>query len=346
MVSPNGNHCGNIRAVDIVSRKALLRIAIGIPVTLGFLWAIIYYMCRCSGTGRRALDNVAISENSLRAHVQLLAGELGEHNLVHPQQLKRAADYLERTWRDQGYDVARQTYTVDGQSCANLEVSRRGKTKPGEIILIGAHYDSVESCPGANDNGSGVASMLEISRVFATLAPERTVRFVAFVNEEPPYFETDNQGSRVYAKMARQRGDDIRVMLSLETMGYYSDVPGSQQYPKPFNLFYPDRGNFIGFISNFKSRAIMQDAVRSFRARADFPVECCATFERIEGVNWSDHASFWHEGYRAFMVSDTAIFRYPHYHMAADTPEKLNYPALARVTEGLCGVVATLAEMK
>ena len=225
-------------------------------------------------------------------------------------------------------------------------MTRRGKSKPDEIILIGAHYDSVESSPGANDNGSGVAAMLEIARAFATLQPERTVRFVAFVNEEPPYFETDNQGSRVYAKLAHKRGDDIRVMLSLETMGYYSDQPGSQQYPKPFNLFYPDRGNFIGFISNFRSRAVMHDAVRAFRAHADFPVESCATFERIEGVNWSDHASFWREGYRAFMVSDTAIFRYPYYHTADDKPDKVNYPALARVSAGLCGVVAALAETK
>jgi Zn-dependent M28 family amino/carboxypeptidase len=232
---------------------------------------------------------------------------------------------------------------VDAIDCLNLEVTRRGKAKPDEIILVGAHYDSVEGSSGANDNGSGVAALLELSRAFVALTPDRTVRFVAFVNEEPPYFQTEQMGSRVYAKAARQRGDDIRVMISLETMGYFSDQPGSQQYPSFFRWFYPDRGNFIGFISNLGSRSVMRRAVAAFRAQTDFPVECCATFAKVPGVDWSDHGSFWHEGYRAFMVTDTAPYRYPHYHTEFDTPDKVDYESLAKVTAGLCGVVSALA---
>lgn len=162
------------------------------------------------------------------------------------------------------------------------------------------------------------------------------------MNEEPPFFETAEMGSRVYAKMARERGD-VRAMLSLETMGCYSDKPGSQHYPPLFRWFYPDRGNFIAFVSDLRSRSLLQRAVAVFRANTDFPVECCATFAAVQGVDWSDHGSFWREGYRAFMVTDTAPYRYPHYHTEDDTPDKVNCEALARVTEGLCGVVATLA---
>jgi Zn-dependent M28 family amino/carboxypeptidase len=260
-----------------------------------------------------------------------------------PAKLRAAADYIEQVWSNQGYRVSRQRYTAGGVECCNLEVQINGMSEPGPVILVGAHYDSVPGSPGANDNASGVASLLELSRVSATLSSEYAIRFVAFVNEEPPYFETALQGSAVYARAARQRGDDIRAMIALETMGCFSDAPDSQQFPVPlFKLIYPTRGNYIAFVSNFGSRGVMHDAVRAFRAHTDFPVECCATYAKIAGVGWSDHAPFWREGYRAFMITDTAPFRYPHYHTEDDTPDKVNYDALARVTQGLAGVLAKL----
>jgi Zn-dependent M28 family amino/carboxypeptidase len=289
-------------------------------------------------------DTGIISPDKLRAHVQTLAGEIGVRNVFRREALQRAAAYIERTWRDQGYEVARHTYQANRVECANLEVTRRGTTRPGEIILIGAHYDTVDESPGANDNGSGVAALLELSRSLSSNAFSRTIRFVAFVNEEPPFFETEEMGSRAYAKLARQRGDDIRAMISLETIGYFSEKPGSQHYPPFFRWFYPDRGNFIGFVSDLRSRPLLQRAVAAFRAHTAFPVECCSTFARVPGVDWSDHGSFWHEGYRAFMVTDTAPYRYPHYHSGLDTPEKLNYPAIASVTVGLRGVISVLAD--
>jgi Zn-dependent M28 family amino/carboxypeptidase len=236
----------------------------------------------------------------------------------------------------------RYPYQVRNVECANLEVTRRGTSRPEEIILVGAHYDSVEGCPGANDNGSGVAALLELSRQIPPLPC--TVRFVAFVNEEPPFFQTDQMGSRVYAKLARQRGDDIHAMLALETIGYYNDKPGSQRYPAFFRFFYPDRGNFIAFVSDLSSRLLLHKTIAAFRAQVDFPAECCATFAAVPGVDWSDHASFWREGYPAVMVTDTAPFRYPFYHTPEDTPDKIDYTRLAQVTEGLGGVIATLAQ--
>ncbi len=288
-------------------------------------------------------DAGIVSADKLRAHVQVLAGEIGVRNVFRREALQRAAEYIERTWREQGYEVVRHTYEANRVECANLEVTRRGSTRPSEIILVGAHYDTVDESPGANDNGSGAAAMLELSRVLVSGPLSRTVRFVAFVNEEPPFFQTERMGSRVYAKMARRRGDDIRAMICLETIGYFSDERGSQHYPPFFRWFYPDRGSFIAFVSDLRSRSLLHRAVAGFRAHSGFPVECCSTFAQVPGVDWSDHGSFWREGYRALMVTDTAPYRYPHYHTEFDTPDKVNYRAMARVTTGLRGVVSELA---
>ena len=281
-----------------------------------------------------------ISVQNLKAHVQVLAGEIGERNVFRPRALRRAEEYIAQAWRAQGYGVVRQEYQVGREKWANLEVTRRGRGKPNAILLLGAHYDSIMGCPGANDNATGVAVLLEIARSFTDVEPAISVRFVAFVNEEPPFFQTPQMGSRVYAQMARARGDDIRAMVSLETIGYYSDAPGSQQFPFPswlYDLAFPDRGNFIIFASNWGSRGVMRRAADLFRAQSDFPVESIATFEIVPGVDWSDHDSFWRVGYPAFMVTDTALYRYPHYHAQTDTPDKVHYEALGRVTQGLAG---------
>lgn len=279
----------------------------------------------------------------LRRHVYTLADDIGERNVFHPAALHAAEAYITRTWEEQGYRVYVQEYSVRGIRSANLEVTRHGISRPDEIILIGAHYDTVAGSPGANDNGSGVASLLEIARLLSAAEPERTIRLVAFVNEEEPFFITRQQGSMYYAKRARRRGDDIRLMISLETMGYYSSEPNSQHYPPLFRYFYPDRGDFIAFVSNFRSRRLKNKLARAFREATDFPLHHVATSGLIPGVAWSDHLSFWLRGYRALMVTDTAFYRYPYYHGPDDTPEKLDYRKLALVTEGLFQAVLQLA---
>jgi len=287
-----------------------------------------------------------ISVENLKRHVHALAVDIGERNTFKPQALHRAEEYIAQVWQAQGYDVVRQEYPLKGNRWANLEITRAGRGKEAPFLLIGAHYDSVVGSPGANDNGTGVAALLEISRAFAAVEPQTSVRFVAFVNEEPPYFQTPFMGSRIYAQRARDQGDKILVMASLETIGYYSDAPASQKFPFPsalFRLLYPDRGNFIVFASNLASRAVTQEAHSLFRARSNFPVEIISTFEMVPGIDWSDHASFWRAGYLAFMVTDTAPYRYPYYHTAGDTPEKVNYEALGRVAEGLRATFQGLA---
>jgi Zn-dependent M28 family amino/carboxypeptidase len=211
-------------------------------------------------------------------------------------------------------------------------------------VVIGAHYDSVKGSPGANDNGSGVAALLELALLLREVETTRTIRLVAFANEEAPFFFWGEMGSMLYARRARARGEDIRLMVSLETMGFFSDAPGSQRYPPFFRFFYPDRGNFIAFVSDLRSRRVLRQAVGAFRACSDFPVQHAATFGCVPGVGWSDHLSFWRQGYRALMITDTAPYRYPHYHTAEDTPDKVDYGALARLTLGLGGAFRSLAD--
>jgi len=236
--------------------------------------------------------------------------------------------------------VARHKYEVKGQPCFNLVTEIKGKTD--DVVVIGAHYDSVRGAPGANDNGSGVAAVLALARRMVNDTPQKTLRFIAFVNEEPPYFQTDDMGSLVYAKAAQANGDKITAMLSIETIGCYFDTEGSQHYPAPFNLFYPSTGNFIAFVGNTESAELVKHIVGKFRNDVHFPSEGAAVLGSIEGVGWSDHWSFWQAGYPALMVTDTAPFRYKWYHTADDTPDKLDYEKTARVVEGLEIVVRDL----
>ena len=281
------------------------------------------------------------TESRLRAHVGALAGTIGERHLLRPHALAAAADYIDATWRAQGYVPERETFTVEGIDCANLVITRQGR--PDELLLIGAHYDTVRGSPGADDNASGVAALLELSRAFTAVVPGLTVRFVAFTNEEPPFFFTHQQGSVVHASAARARGERIALMISLEMLGYFDDRPGSQRYPPLFRWFYPDRGDFLGFVSDLRSRHLMQRAAAAFRAASELPLQTCATFRWIPGVGWSDHAPFWRQGYRAFMVTDTAFHRNPFYHTAGDVPGTLDYGRFAAAVDGLTATFTAVA---
>ena len=280
----------------------------------------------------------------LKHHVEVLAERIGERNVWHAEALAAAAMYIRTTLEELGYEVRVQPFDSEGLTLQNLEVELPGDNTPQEIIVLGAHYDSVAGTPGANDNASGVAALLEIARLLAGKTSPRTLRLVAFANEEPPFFYSEEMGSRVYAARSEQRGEQIKAMLALETIGYYTDQPASQQYPFPFSFFYPDSGNFIGFVGNLSSRRLVQQALGAFRASTAFPSEGLAAPGWMMGVHWSDHWSFWQSGYPAIMITDTALFRYQHYHAATDTPEKLDYQGLARVTRGLLEVIVELAE--
>jgi Zn-dependent M28 family amino/carboxypeptidase len=279
---------------------------------------------------------------ALQRHVSVLALDIGERNVFRPGTLDSAADYIRSQWISQGYTVFSQAYETMGVTCQNLEVARPGQDDTEGMVVIGAHYDTERGSPGADDNASGIAALLEISRFFAARSPRCAVRFVAFVNEEAPFFYWRSMGSMVYARAARARGDGIRWMVSLEMLGCFRDEPGSQRYPPLLKRYYPERGNFIAFVSNLKSRKVLRRVVAAFRGHSDFPAESLAACQFVPGVAWSDQQSFWRQGYPALMVTDTAFYRYPHYHTAYDTPEKLDYVAMSRVVRGLNEAFAAL----
>jgi Zn-dependent M28 family amino/carboxypeptidase len=266
---------------------------------------------------------------------------IGERHTRAPVNLEVAALYIEKVWRELGLTPRRQTFQVDGVACSNISVLLPG-TEPEEV-LFGAHYDSVEGCPGANDNGTGVAALLELTRTMLPRPRRRRLRLVAFVNEEPPYFDTPDMGSQVYAKAARARGDDIHAMVCLETLGAYDHAPGSQLYPPFYEMVAgeagPDCGNFIAVVGNLDSAWLVEETAKGIIRSSDLPIETLVAWADVTGVDWSDHASFWRQGYPAVIVTDTAPYRYSQYHTPDDTPAVVNFGALAAVTDAL-GTVA------
>ena len=327
---------GRIRMIAIISV---------LPLLFLLIWLLTVRMPGPAFTGPLPplTPNQDAMRVSLERHVRFLAqtiGVRGNHNYTN---VARAAAYIERTLKDLGYQVVSYDFSAYDRTYRNIEATLPGVSRPQEVVVFGAHYDSAEEAPGADDNASGVAGVLELARVFAGEPQARTVRFVFFPNEEPPSFPSASMGSRQYATAARTNHDQITAMVSVESIGYYDTDKGSQRYPFPLNLAYPDVGDFVGFVSNLRSRSLLHTAISAFRAHASMPTQGAAAPSWVPGVWWSDHWSFWREGYQAIMITDTALFRNPFYHTPQDTPDKLDYARMARVVHGMTHVVRALA---
>jgi hypothetical protein len=279
----------------------------------------------------------------LSADVRYLSVTVGERSMERAGSLEKTTQYLRENLEQAGYIVTDLPYSVGDRRIANLEAIRTGTDAVSGSVIVGAHYDSVAGTVGANDNSTGVAATLELARLLQGSKLRKTVRFLFFVNEEPPYFQTDNMGSRLYARQLRHEGVPVSAMISLETIGFYSDTPDSQKYPPILGLFYPSRGNFIGFVGNPNSRDLVRRSVRRFRESTSFPSEGVAAPPDWPGVGWSDQWSFWQENYPAIMITDTAVFRYPYYHTGSDTFDKLDFEKAARVVDGVHRIVEMLA---
>ena len=323
--------------------KVFIPILTGIlTIVLAIVYFLLIWMPGASYQGTLPPLSSAETQlrNALRSDVEMLSGTIGQRNSLNYEGLQKTVKFLETELDTAGYKIRHNRYEIEGKDFENLEAEIRGNDRPDQIILIGAHYDSVPLSPGANDNASGTAATLELAKLFAKTKPARTLRFVHFVNEEQPFAQTKNMGSLVYAKQAKAKGEIIMAMFSLESLGYYSDRPNSQPYPAPLSLFYPPVGNFIGFIGNVDSRKVVRTAIHDFRLKTKFPSEGAALPNLVPGVGSSDHWSFWQMGYPAIMVTDTANYRDPHYHQSNDRAENLDYNRFAQVTFGLAQVIA------
>ena len=297
------------------------------------------------GTLPPSTDAEKATAARMLGHLRAIGGK--PHNIDHYDELEKSARYIEDQLKVLGYQPVPQVYEVDDRQVRNIEVviePAAANASTGTIVL-GAHYDSCEDAPGANDNGSGVAAVIELARLLADLrnkTPAR-IRLVLFVNEEPPYFQEPEMGSLHYARLLAERREPVIGMLSLETIGWFRDDPGSQLYPFPLGLLYPDKGNFVAFVATTSSRDLMQALTGSFRKHTQFPSVGGVAPGFVPGIDWSDHWAFEEFGYPAVMVTDTAFFRYPHYHKTTDTPDKVDVDKLARITHGIERVVREMA---
>jgi Zn-dependent M28 family amino/carboxypeptidase len=275
-----------------------------------------------------------------------VALQIGErHAALGTGRLNEAAEYIHHHFALNGYAVIEHSYGAGSQQFRNISVELAGVNLPGEIIVVGAHYDSVVGSPGADDNASGIAALLELARLLKGKRFSRTIRLIAFPNEEMPLGLTDLSGSVVSANESAMQHEDIVGMFSLEMLGYYSYSKNSQHFPKGVPPIFPEEGNFIAFVANIASRSLLRSAIKCFRQQNIFPSEGLAVPEiLVPAIARSDNRSYWRAGFRAVMITDTAEFRNPHYHAGSDLPDTLDYQGFARVVMGLRGMLASLAQ--
>lgn len=296
-----------------------------------------------AAVGMGAGAEIADTATRLRADVTAIAS--APHNIAHYAALEAAARHIETALAAAGYAPVAQIYEADGVAVRNIEVVLEPAGANGDTptIVIGAHYDSPDDSPGANDNGTGVAAALELARRLSGFTPRAArLRVVFWVNEELPYGKTPDMGSWRHAKALKDSGERVTGMIALETLGYFSDTPGSQQFPFPFGLVYPDTGNFIAFVGLPGSRAFTHRVTRSFRRGSSFPSIGGVAPGSIPGIDLSDHWAYHQFGYPALMVTDTAPFRNPYYHATDDLPGTVDYTSLARITAGLEALIRDL----
>jgi Zn-dependent M28 family amino/carboxypeptidase len=333
----------------MTARSLLLLAAVAVVVLVIVGYAGLRYLTGVPGRSHRgALPPLTAEEATLaatlKAHIARIAAR--EHNVTHYDELEKVARYIEAALESYGYAVGIQTFVVAGRTVRNIDavIEAEAAASAPEVIVIGAHYDSAPGTPGANDNGSGAAAVIELARLLRDLDGKtgKRIRLVLFVNEEPPYFRTDDMGSLRYAKSFAAAGERVAAMYSLETIGFYSSEPGSQHYPAPFGLMFPDRGDFVAFVGLLGARPLLQRTIRSFRSHTAFPSIGGVAPDIVPGIGWSDHWAFAEQGFPALMVTDTAPFRYPHYHRPSDTPDKVDAESLARVVKGIERVVRDL----
>ncbi len=314
----------------------LLIFAIGLLIS----WFIVTQPLFINPTPNAPKVSVPLAR--LERHVGMLSQTYMPRNAAHPENLDRIATYIAQEFAHANARVIEQPYAIDGHTYRNVIGSYGPPT--AERIVIGAHYDAAGEFPGADDNASGVAGLIELAYLLGTVPLPIRVELVAYTLEEPPYFRTPMMGSAVHARSLRQQGQPVRLMVSLEMIGYFTDAPNSQGFPSPIlKLFYPSQGNFITIVGNVGQGGVVRRTKRAMRGASALPVYSINAPRFVPGVDFSDHLNYWAAGYHAIMITDTAFYRNPRYHTAHDTPETLDYPRMAMVVQGVYAAVLAFA---
>jgi hypothetical protein len=301
----------------------------------------------CAAEAADMID-IQATEARLREHLKKLTIDIGERSVRVPANLTRTAGYICGFYEGIGVEARLEPYRYEGFEVANVIAEFRSSPNPVKRILIGAHYDSVAGTVGADDNASAVAVQLETARQVLALMGNRgldlAVVFASFALEEPPAYGTRYMGSRVYAEQTRRRNEQIDAMICLEMVGYTCREPGCQSYPFPLMFFgYPKEGKFIGIVGNFASRGLTRNLFESFQKNQGLQaIKLTVPFNGwiMPAVRLSDHASFWDEGYQAVMITDSAFFRNPHYHMPSDRMDTLDFRFMAELVHSLTAFLA------
>lgn len=289
---------------------------------------------------RLDFDRTPVSAERLRRDVTRLCGEFTPRSYEHRANLDRAAEWIAGELRTAGLEVELQDYRVRDEVYRNVVGLRRGTDSAAPVVVLGAHYDAYREFPGADDNASGVAVLLEVARTLPRLPTRRDRYFVAFSTEEPPFFDSESMGSHVFAEGLVRDGREVSLMIALDLVGYFSDAPSSQQFPTPLlRALYPGRGNFIAVVGDLGAGRWIGEVKRGMMSTRALPVYSFRAPANLVPVTWSDHLSFRRLGLPGVQVTDTAFMRYRHYHTAEDTPDKLDYERMARVVEALQGVL-------
>lgn len=280
----------------------------------------------------------------LYEHVKQLSVRIGSRSIYDYEKLEATKHYILSYLKDLGYTPIIQDYNYNGKTYSNIIASIKGSEYPGKTVVVGAHYDTVYGTPGADDNASSVAVLLELCRALKDFLPRRTLKLIFFTLEEPPSFRSKFMGSYIYASEAKAKGENISAMVCLEMVGYYSDKEGGQTFPLPFmSLMYPSTPNFIAVVGNLPSRNLVKRIKNFINKSSKIPVETLSTVSFVPGVDFSDHRSFWKMGYPAVMITDTAFYRNPNYHSAKDTIDTLNFDKMSSLFVGLVQAIKDLS---
>jgi Zn-dependent M28 family amino/carboxypeptidase len=319
--------------------RSIFRVAILLLVALAGMWVAFSRPMWPEREIRE--ESVVVNPSALKQHVEVLCADFFPRDHRHPENLFRAAGYIHRQFKQSGAVVYEHSYEVEGIHYKNI-MAEYGPESPS-VIIVGAHYDTVTGTPGADDNASGVAGLIELARLLSNAPLSSRVILCAYTLEEPPFFASDLMGSALHARALKDEHVDVKLMICFEMIGYFSDEPGSQQYPLPFlKLYYPSTGNFIGIVDQFFSTQAWR-MKRWMRKTSGLPIYSINAPKWLPGVDWSDHRNFWNQGYPAVMITDTAFYRNKSYHLANDTTDRLDYDRMAKVVEGVHSYVLHLA---
>lgn len=316
-------------------RKGLLFGGVLLAEIAGLAWWLTQPLI---GIAKAELPCETADSTRLRQSVEFLVNQTGKRNFAHPDVLEKAASFIEEQFQQAGGTIRSDYFEVDGERFRNVVARFGPSAKP--VVIVGAHYDADAHTPGADDNASGVAGLLEVARMLGRKPPSNTVELVAYTLEELPNFATENMGSWHHAARLAKEGVIPRAVIVLEMIGYFDDHPGSQSYPVPgLKYLYPDRGDFIGIVSDFSSPRLVRRAKAAMIGCAQLPVYSINAPAWMPGIALSDHSSYWVYDMPALMITDTAYLRNPHYHQASDLPDTLDFARMKQVVQGVASVV-------